>query len=164
MSKTIFEYVTDNVHSTLAGVTQAQGYNNDLEVARETRLGSGPAPSDANKRYAILVPAEIELRKDRPCNCDDYDQIFWIDCYGFESDDSSMTPDAVGQSIAGDVIKALNIDYNRGNHPADGRALALNTQVRFASPMELSQATFRGVVLRVEVRTRTALNNPLSLP
>src|SRR5882724_7327800 len=133
IGKTIFELVTDDVLRTLQGIKQAAGYANNIEAVKESKAGQGPAPANVNDRYAILVPGELEPRADSPINKDDYNQIFWVDCYGFEPDelpDPDMTPDAVGYSMAGDVKKALESDesYQRGTHPTTGNFLALNTK------------------------------------
>jgi hypothetical protein len=174
-SKSCFELVTDNIATTLAAVDGTTGWQNKLEVHRETKLGVAPAPVDpSTTRYVVVVPGEVIYHTSygepvnghlSPMNADDYTQVFWIDCYGYESDTSSLPADAVAQSIACDVIKALNADYNRGTHPDDAtRKLAIDTRVRFATPMELQQSQYRGVVLRVEVLTRTRLSDPFHLP
>ncbi len=164
--KTPFELVTDNVEITLAGITQADGFNNDLEVVRESKDGSSPSPSNPQARVARLVPGEIlyydgsNPEKHSPVSYDDFDMVFWIDCYEFEPENSELTPDAVGHSIAADVFTALNADYQRGTHPTIGQPNALNTKLRFATPMEQSQSAYRGVVVRAEVHVRVKKNRP----
>jgi hypothetical protein len=79
------ELVTDALETSLAEVTRPTASRNTLEVHRETKLGTDPAPIDANDRYTIIAPAEPHIvkhdgsdpRKPECMNADDYDQVFY---------------------------------------------------------------------------------------
>jgi hypothetical protein len=149
MGKPIVDLITDNLLTTLQGVTTVAGYHYTLTVAHHDKI-EGDAPAD---KLCILYRGDTESELDEaPQGCQQWRQAYSLVCYAFATQASPDAPDEKASTIGADVCKALQVDYTRGGYAFDtiidvpellagGNGIIINFacryQTRFSDPFNL---------------------------
>ncbi len=151
------ERITNDLFTTLQGITRENGYTETLEPFKESKLGNNPGDVTGHENvYTALVIGPTVPDENAPLGKDQWWITYWTQCYAVEPDENSNAHDQRNARIFADVNKAVCIDYTRGG-------LAIDTRVTMADPMSLNLPDFRGVIVQIQVWHRTAVDDPYNL-
>ena len=150
MTEPLIERIALNLATTLATVTTANGYHQDVaDVIRPTRLADDG-----------LVDRRVLLGQGEPSEAEDSSEAFktWLQpfpavLYVRPSEKDSTPVDTLVNRFRTDVEKAVMVDQTRGG-------LALDTLVRAYENVLSEDGALGGVVVHVEVLYRHRVEDP----
>lgn len=151
MSKPIIEYIAENIETTIAGITVANGYNYNLSAKRPKRIDF---ISEAWSNYDVIIQQAQAQAADISHPYKTYIQTFNIVAIVVGSDADTLSIDTQKNAIAADIEKALMADIYRGGYATDTRI----TDINFITDDEAG-----GVQLVLEIEYRTIITNPYSM-
>lgn len=155
MSTPVIESIAEDIRSTIAGVTVANGYNQDLTAVRPTSLEwrDGRSQKDGTVIIVQQDPEENEeLSSAGNAGLKAWDQPYALVAYVIASEASLPAIDTRINQVRSDLEKALTVDRTRG-----GRAI--DTIVR--APEHFDQGPgATGIIVVIDVLYRTPENDP----
>ena len=151
MSEPIVEQIAANVASTVAAVTVANGYHQDLTASRPTSSEWRDGRPQANGTVIIVQDDADENEEHSTAGnpgLKAWSQGFALVAYVIASEASTAAMDTAVNRVRADLEKALTIDRTRGN-------LAIDTIIRAAQHFAAGPgATGTAVIVDVLYRTR----------
>lgn len=152
MPDPIVEQITQNIETTLQGVTKANGDNFDLIVERRKRDGNS-----TDHGAAVIYQDDPELlpTEETPIGWIGWIQPYQIELHIRESEEDPRPPDQLINLIRSDVEKKLMEDPHRGN-------LAIDTHPDDPDLFEASNGSYEGIIVNIRVPYRTLENDPYS--
>lgn len=152
MSTPRVELIMQNIATTLATVTTANGYNQDLTVTRPTMAGAKVSQATDS---AQLTLNEVAPNESSPDGKQDWDADVSVLCKKVIADSSTDNIDSLLQTIASDVIKVLCVDRSRNS-------LAIRTYIDGATHNRDAAGASESITVNVRVWYRTDDDNPFS--
>jgi len=143
----IVELIAQNVATTLATVTTANGYQYNLAVERPHRRDQLPRLRDQ-----LVIPYMGDpLVQDGPLSKTQYQQPFFILFFAAVASGSQVETKV--NRITADIIKALMVDRTRGGY-------AIDTMAGEWAEFDDVPAGMDGRVVQIDVQYRVQQNNP----
>ena len=146
MTEPIIENISDNIATTLAGVTLAAGYNQTLTVRRARRNDYEVAAED---NYTAIITQTEEIEREGPYGLHDKGMNYDIDVTVMDDDRTTTSIDTLKNRVRSDIEKILRVDPTRGGYAID---TVLKPPVNFTN----------GIAVQIEVWYRTDADNPYS--
>ncbi len=147
---TIRENILANIKTTLEGITEANGYNNDIAsvqrwMQRGNILKSVPC---------IVISAGQEDKRPEPNPLMSCRITVYLELYLRQNETDQTPTDSLINSLLGDIEKALMLDYTRGGN-------ALDTNIRAIIPFETQEGQVNaGAVIEIEILYQHQQNDP----
>lgn len=147
---TIRENILAHIKTTLEGITEANGYNNDIAsvqrwMQRGNILKSVPC---------IVISAGQEDKRPEPNPLMSCRITVYLELYLRQNETDQTPTDSLINSLLGDIEKALMLDYTRGGN-------SLDTNIRAIIPFETQEGQVNaGAVIEIEVLYQHQQNDP----
>lgn len=152
----IIEQIILDVVGTIDGITTDNGYQQDLNAVRPTRMDlddEGPGTDgDVVVTFSDPDPADEHSAAGNPPRQGWTVQLTLI-AYVIPSDASTAPLDTLINRVRADIEKALQVDHTRGG-------LAINTTPAGSQKFAVEGGSTTGVAVFADVTYRTPLNNP----
>jgi len=163
MANSILEQISQNILTTLNGMTVAMGYTQDITFTRPLRKGTIPTANTGILAIAAVKSEGQDGDTQQPI----YSQLqhfmvdYELEIYIFQSDDDTTPIDTIKSNIFADCSILLMADAQRGS-PADasGPHLALDTFVTGYDNFFDEDGSFEGMTVNFSVHYRVFRNNP----
>ena len=152
MSTPRIELIIQDINTTLDGVTIANGYNTDLTVTRPTMAGGLAHRGDDT---ALVMLGDTVPVESTPMGSQDWNGAVPILCRKVIADDSTDNIDALLQTIASDVIRALLVDRHRST-------LAIDTLIDGTTMGRDATGSTESITVLARVWYRTDDDDPFS--
>jgi hypothetical protein len=148
MSTAVVELIAANLATTLAGVTEDNGYTFDAAVYRPKRLSDSQVPSD---KTIWLMQADAQVDEDEPQGRMQVLQTWMVYIWVVPAKGSTTASDTIGNARVADVHEALMVDPTRGGNAID----------TIVGPASVSwEAEVVAFAVPVAVRYRTDIDDP----
>ena len=138
---TVRECILENIRTTLAGITTASGFNNDIQSVQRWR-------QQGNSLVAvpcIVINAGPEEKNPVPNPFMTCKFTVYLDVWTRQDESDSQSTDTILNSLLGDVEKAIMQDITRGNFAKD-------TNIKSNTLFEtLEGQPYSGVVTELEI-------------
>jgi hypothetical protein len=145
--RTIEEQITENITEKLSQIRINAGDNFNATSDDAEQQGNSSLPAFITLQSDETLPITGTLGRDI------YRKTYHVECpVGVSDDATTDTTDRTASRIAGDVVKALQDDYQWG-------ALALNTRIRKIQYGLIGEQMY-GAVVTFEVDFWTLKDNP----
>ena len=138
---TVRENIIADLKTTLEGVSQANGYNNDIASVQRWQQRGNVLRSVP----CIVISAGQEDKKPEPnplmtCRLSVYLELY------IRQNETDLTPtDSIINSLLGDIEKALMVDYTRSGNAKD-------TNIKSVIPFETQEGQVNaGAVIELEI-------------
>lgn len=138
---TVRESILENLRTTLAGITVANGYHNDIASAQRWRQ-SGNSLLNVP---CIVINAGPEEKEPTPNPFTTCRFTIYLDVWMRQDQSDPQPTDALLNSLLGDIEKALMVDYTRGGYAKDTN---MKSNVLFETLEGQPQA---GIVIELEI-------------
>lgn len=150
MSTPVIEQIAENLKTTVAGITVANGYNHTLTPIRPRRNDwSDVAPVDG----MVLISQDGDAPIDNAAlSTMQFAQEFMMDCVVLDSDAAETSIDTRINQVKSDIRKALLVDATRGG-------LAIDTMIGPSSKFDDGNG-LTGITVTCVIIYRTNLTDP----
>ena len=150
-TKPVVELITLDILSTLATITKANGYYNDIgTIERHNRLGNVPA----DLKCIVFQEDPTEVQEPALMH-KEWNQPYSLVVFVIEPDQSTRPVDMRINLIRADIEMALvtGTSYTRGGY-------AIDTVIHAPEMFDDAKGQLSGIVLHCEVHYRTTFDNP----
>lgn len=153
MSTSRRELILDNIKDTLAEISIANGYNNDIANVQRWKQ-HGNSLKDVP---CIIISAGREEKDPTPYPQTTAKLTIFIDIWTRQDDEDSSDTDTLLDSLLLDIEKALMADYTRGGY-------AENTDIRGITPFETIEGQPHcGIMIELEIVYKHKQTDPALL-
>lgn len=149
MSIPIIEHIAENIKKAIEGITEANGFNQDLTAIRPKRNDFADVSPDD---LTILIVQADETEGESAVGTKEWIQAFIIMALVIDSDRATDSIDTRINKVRADVEKKLKEDSYRGGH-------ALDTDIDASIPFDDGEG-FTGIAIRVLVTYRVQYDDP----
>ena len=145
----VIELIAQNVLATIAGITEAAGFNYNLTAQRHTRAG------DKIKHLnAVIVQESPRKAHDKKVyNTNEWLLTFGVGVFIIPTEEDPTAIDTYVNIVRSDVEKAVMVDRYRGGN-------ALDTKILPAEIVAEEGLEYDLIVINVEVNYRTSELDP----
>ena len=147
--KTIEEKITESIAESLSQIRLNAGDNFNVSADESEQQGNSALPSNITLRSDETTPMP------GPIGRDTYRKAYAVECpVGVSDDATGDATERAAARIAGDVVKAIQADYQHD-------ALALNTRVRKIQYGLIAEQVY-GAIVTFEVDFWTLRDDPFN--
>lgn len=152
MTVPIIENIAANIVTTINGVTETNGYNQDIVVKRPSRVDY-ESEAAADDLTGKIYQGKRE-RLTGEMNSYTWRQPFTIVVYALNDDGSAVTIDTRLNTICADMEKALRVDITRGGYAYGG------TDIGEPEVLVADDGSISAVILPITVDYRVLKSDP----
>ncbi len=148
MSIPVIEHIAEDIKTAIEGITEANGFNQDLTAIRPKRIVfANTIPDD----LTVLIVQADETEGESPVGTKEWIQAFIIMALVIDSDKATDSIDTRINKVRADVEKKLKEDPYRGGH-------AIDTDIDSSLIFDVEE--FSGIEIRVLVTYRVQYDDP----
>ena len=153
MADSILEQIAVEFLSTIRGINQASGYENNVTASRRKQRYSQVEDPTGKDRHCVIYQDNPLRDTEPPQQHVGWRQPFYVLCYVTEDEDTSVSLDTRINSLRADVEKAVRANPHMS-------ALAVDTVIDDPIMIEDEHGGIMGIAVRAVVWYRTLQDDP----
>jgi len=157
MSNPVVELITQDIVEKIDAIKVADGWNQDLNAVRPTRLGNDENLPIDNGLVIVHQedPDDTDLDADRGSQgLKAWAQPYLLECIVWQDDDATTPIDTLINRVRADIEKKLMEDESRGGNAIE---TLLGGSMKFTDE---GDAELTGIIILITVQYRVRLTDP----